>query len=176
MFEKKVIFMQNVTKKIARAGVIGGLYIVLSLLTLPISGGAIQFRISEALTVLPLLFPESVIGLFLGCALSNLIVGCPIWDVLLGSAVTLVSGLATLGIGKLIKNTPLKIILGGLPPVMFNAFILPVVWLMCYGNLQYAYIIQACLLLASQSVSVYALGVPLYLSINGLRDKGFFKF
>ena len=48
--------MPGATKIIVRAGLIAGLYVVLSLLTLPIASGAIQFRLSEALTILPLFF------------------------------------------------------------------------------------------------------------------------
>jgi uncharacterized membrane protein len=46
--------MKITTKKIARAGIIAGLYTAISMLVFPISGGAVQVRISEALTLLPL--------------------------------------------------------------------------------------------------------------------------
>ena len=157
---------KNLTIKIARAGIISALYIVTSLITAPIASGAVQVRLSEALTLLPLIFPEAVPALFIGCAFSNLITACAPFDVLFGSIITLVASLLTFGVGKLIKKTYLKIFIGGLFPVLLNAFLLPVIWVWCYGAIEYIYIIQVCLLLAGQTISVYALGTPLFLRIR----------
>ena len=52
--------MNRSTRALARAGVLAALYVVLTLAVFPIASGAIQFRLSEALTLLPLLFPEAV--------------------------------------------------------------------------------------------------------------------
>ena len=43
---------------------IAGIYIVLTMLFLPISFGPVQFRISEALCVLPFFTPAAVPGLW----------------------------------------------------------------------------------------------------------------
>lgn len=154
------------TKKLARAGVISALYVVLSLITFPVASGSIQFRLSEGLTLLPLILPESVPALFIGCMLSNLITGCVILDVIFGSLITLLAGILTYFIGKIIKNKPLKYIVGGLFPVLLNAFLLPVIWYFCYGQLEFLYILQVAFLLISQTVSVYALGTPITLFIE----------
>ena len=160
------------TKKLARAGIIASLYVILSLITFPVASGAIQFRLSEALCVLPLIFIEAVPALFVGCALSNLITGCALFDVLFGSLVTLFSAVLTFIFGKIIKNTPLKITVGGFFPVIFNALFLPLIWVWCYGALEYMYVYQALFLFISQSISIYALGTPLFLSVIRLKNKG----
>lgn len=159
------------SKKLARAGIIASLYVVLSLVTFGFSSGAIQLRLSEGLTILPLIFPEAIPALFVGCMLSNLISGCALIDIFLGAFVTLMAGFATYVIGKIVPNIGLRLFLGGLFPVIFNAFLLPLIWKYCYG-LEYAYIVQACFLLASQAISVYAVGVPINLSVERLRKKG----
>lgn len=160
------------TKKLARAGIIASLYVILSLITFPVASGAIQFRLSEALCILPLLFIEAVPALFIGCALSNLITGCAIFDVIFGSVITLVAAALTFLFGKIIKNLPLKIIIGGFFPVVLNAFLLPLIWVWCYGALEYIYFLQATFLIVSQSVSIYALGTPLYLAVDKFKKKG----
>ena len=160
------------TKKIARAGIIACLYVILSLITFPVASGAIQFRASEALTVLPLIFPESIFALAIGCMLSNLLTGCAPFDVIFGSVITLVAAAATFGIGKMIKSVPLKILFGGLFPVVLNAFLLPLIWLYCYGVSEYIYGLQALFLVVSQSGAVYALGTPLFLVATRLKKKG----
>ncbi len=148
------------------------LYVILSLITFPVASGAIQFRLSEALCLLPLSFIEAVPALFIGCALSNLITGCAIFDVIFGSVITLIAAVLTFLFGKIMKNLPFKIILGGFYPVVLNAFLLPLIWVWCYGALEYMYLLQVAFLIVSQSVSIYALGTPLYFAVDKFRKKG----
>lgn len=154
------------TSYVARAGLIAGLYVVLTLIAFPVASTEIQFRPSEGLCLLPLFFPEAIPALFIGCILSNLITGCAVFDIVFGGLVTLISALLTFGIGKIIKSMPLKIIIGGLFPVLLNALILPVIWYYCYYQSGYVYIVQACFLIVSQSLSVYAVGTPIILYLK----------
>ena len=91
-------------KRLTRAGVIAGLYTVTTLITMPIASGAIQIRLSETLTLLPLLFPEAIPALFIGCFLSNLLSGCALLDVVFGSLISLDAGISTYLFGKVLKN------------------------------------------------------------------------
>ena len=163
---KRGFIMKFNTKRLALSGVVAALYVALTYAVLPIASGAIQFRLSEGLTLLPLLFPEAVVGVFVGCLISNLITGCAIWDIVFGSTITLVAGILTFYTGKLIKKTALKIFVGGLFPVLLNAFFLPVIWYFCYGELEFLYIIQVLFLLLGQSVSVYLIGTPLVIETD----------
>ncbi len=158
--------MQKYINKIVRAGLISALYVCLSLITFPISSGTAQVRVAEAFTLLPLVFLEAVPALAVGCLITNLITGCAFPDIILGSLITFLAALLTNCVGKMIKHTALKIIVGGIFPVILNAFLLPLIWLWVYGAGEYLYIIQVCLLLAGQSLSVYAVGTPLYLAIK----------
>ena len=54
-------------KRVAQGAVIAALYVVLTLVFAPISFGAMQVRIAEALTILPLFTPAAIPGLFVGC-------------------------------------------------------------------------------------------------------------
>ena len=69
------------TRALARGAMIAALYAVLTLLLQPLSFGAIQFRFSEALTVMPMLAADAVPGLAVGCLLANLLGGAPWFDV-----------------------------------------------------------------------------------------------
>lgn len=156
------------TTMLARAGVIASLYVLLTFVTLSFASGAVQFRPSEALTLLPLFFFESVPALFIGCIIANLISGCAVLDIIFGSIITLVSAVLTWLIGKALKKAWLKIAIGGVFPVLLNALFLPLIWYYCYGELEFLYLWQALFLVVSQSISVYVLGVPLYFSVNKL--------
>ena len=56
--------MNRSTRSLVRAALIAAIYCLLTIIFQPISFGAVQFRISEALTLLPVLMPEAVPGLF----------------------------------------------------------------------------------------------------------------
>lgn len=136
---------------------------------MPLAYGIFQVRIGEALTILPLLYPEAIPALFIGCILSN--IGSPFgfYDIIIGSCVTLVAGVLTYIVGKKVKNKPLKIVLGGLPPVLLNAFILPAMWLLF--DFESGYALNMASLLLTQSVFVYALGTPLFIAADKLKSK-----
>ena len=97
------------TKRICRAGIIAALYVALTYAFGAIAyNGFVQIRPAEALTILPLFFPEAVPALWIGCMLANL--GSPfiMYDVPIGGLATLVSALLTYGAGRLIKNHALR--------------------------------------------------------------------
>lgn len=113
----------NSTRKLTHAAMIAAVYVLLTVIFRPISFGAVQFRISEALTLLPVLMPDAVPGLFIGCLLSNLLGGGVWLDVLLGSIATLLAAVCT----RRFRARPL---LAAAMPVLFNGLIVgPVVYL-----------------------------------------------
>ena len=104
-------------KFFARAGAIAALYIALTYLTYSFAYGEIQVRISEALTVLPYIFPEAVWGLTIGCFIAN--IGSPFGpiDMVFGTTFTLIAALITYYLGR--KKKPA--FLAPIPPIIVNA-------------------------------------------------------
>ncbi|BAL81052.1 QueT transporter family protein [Caldisericum exile] len=100
-----------------RSAIIAGLYFALTTILAPISFGVIQVRISEALVVLPYSFPEAILGVTIGCFLSNLFSPFGPIDWIFGTFLTLISALLTYFIGK----KKLKKYFAPLPPIIFNA-------------------------------------------------------
>ena len=85
---------------IARAAVIAALYAVLTMVLWSTSSGIIQFRLSEALCVLPAFTTAAIPGLTIGCALANLIAGHPL-DAVFGSLATLIAAVFSWMIGRM---------------------------------------------------------------------------
>ncbi len=112
---------KNTTLRIVTSAVIAAAYAALTVALAPISYGAVQFRVSEALTVLPFFMPCTAWGLWIGCLLANLYTGS-ILDILFGSLATLLAALLTARFGKK-GNTVKSRLLGCLMPVLFNAVI-----------------------------------------------------
>lgn len=106
---------------------IAALYVVLTYLSdlLGLAKMPIQLRFSEALTILPLFTPAAIPGLFVGCLLSNLLIGAAAWDVVFGSLATLIGALGT----RWLRRYPVAAVL---PPIAANTIIIPFVLRFAY--------------------------------------------
>ena len=140
-------------KKIAYSAVVAAMYFALTLLLQPISFGPVQFRLSEALVMLPYIMPESILGITIGCAAANAFSTFPVYDVIFGS---LVAGILT----SKIKNAWLS----GLPPVLLNALVLPLMWYLLGTDA--AYWVNLISITLSEAVVIFFIGVPLVLLIK----------
>lgn len=124
---------KKLTLYTARAAIIAALYVVLTALSsaVGLSSGVIQFRISEAMCILPIFLPEAVPGLFIGCLISNLMVpGVVIWDIIFGSLATLIGAIGA----RLMRRLPEKIKwVATLPTIHANMTIVPLVLMYAYG-------------------------------------------
>lgn len=116
--------MHTSTKKMTAAAVVGAAYAALTMVLAPISYGAIQMRVSEVLCILPFFAPCTAWGLFLGCAIANLISAAGVLDVVFGSLATLGACLCVAALGKGCgAKSWTRCILAALMPVVWNAVI-----------------------------------------------------
>lgn len=150
------------TKHLVRAALIAAIYATVSVLLAPISYGAVQVRISEALTLLPILSIDAVWGVTLGCFLANLIgmfTGANILgplDVVLGTAATLAAAVCTRKIGK--KN----LWLATLPPIILNAAVVGGELAFITGAPTFTlFCVEAAWVGLGQAAACIVLGVPL---------------
>ena len=121
--------MNNITTgALTRAAIIAALYAALTLLLAPISYGEVQIRFSEALTILPVLLPEAVPALAVGCLLSNILGGCTIFDIVFGTLATLLAALCT-------RKLRDRFWLAALMPVLFNAVVVGAVITQAYNGM-----------------------------------------
>ena len=79
------------TKDIVSNALIAALYVVLTLITYPISFLGIQFRFAEILVLLCFFRKDYSIGLIIGCAIANLASSIGLVDVGFGTAATVVA-------------------------------------------------------------------------------------
>ncbi len=119
--------MNKKTMYIVHAAAIAAIYVVLTMLaaSFNLASGAIQVRISEALTVLPFFTPAAIPGLVIGCLLSNILTGCLLPDIIFGTLATCLGALGTYALRK-------HRLLCTLPPVVANSIIVPFVLAYAY--------------------------------------------
>ena len=147
-------------QKIAIGGVIAALYVVLTMVAAAfgLASGAIQVRLSETLTILPVLTPAAVPGLTVGCVLANIVTGCLPWDVVFGSLATLIGAVGT----RLLRKNPY---IAWIPPVISNMVIVPIVLQKVYG-VEDAWWYLMLTVGAGEVISCGILGLLLYHSVK----------
>ena len=143
-------------QRMARCAMIAALYTAVSLLLAPFSYGAVQVRVAEALTLLPILLPQAIPGLVVGCLVSNLLSPVGVFDIVFGTLATLI---AAVGTYALRENRPLA----ALCPVVANGVIVGAMLSMVYSLPMALTMLQVA---AGEALAVYALGFALLAALK----------
>lgn len=157
---------------LVQSALIAGIYVAVTYAASPISYGSVQFRISEALTVLPALTPAAIPGLAIGCLISNLGSPLGVIDVICGTVATLLAAVFTRLTRKfLFKKLPL---LSLIFPVLFNGIIVgaEIAFFMPEGFSWLAFLTSGASVALGEAGVCYILGLPLYSALN---KSGVFK-
>ena len=151
------------TNALARGAIIAALYAATTLLLAPISYGEIQVRLSESLTLLPILLPEAVPALTIGCLLANVLGGCTIFDIVFGTLATLLAALCT-------RRLRERQLLASAMPVLFNGVIVGAI-----VHFAYAPVIPLPLCMLSvalgEAISCMLLGPIVLRAVNRIPSK-----
>ena len=156
------------------SAVIAAMYAVLTYVAaaMNLAYGPVQFRFSEALTLLAVFTPAAIPGLTLGCLISNLGSPLGIVDWICGPLATLAAAMCTYAVRNIRwKKMP---VLAPLPPVIFNALIigfeiacLSDVGVFAFGNASWGGFLGGALSVGiGELVVCYALGIPLVLAVE----------
>ncbi|MDR1440300.1 MAG: QueT transporter family protein [Clostridiales bacterium] len=155
---------------VAHSALIAALYAALTIGLAPISFGEQQFRIAEALCVLPAFTPAAIPGLFVGCLISNTLSFMGLPDMIFGSLATLAAALLARRISKAGTGGHglLRIALVPLPAVLVNAV---AIGAMLAIFLSIPFGAAALGVAIGQAGACYGLGVPLYLLMANLERR-----
>lgn len=145
---------------LSQSAIIAALYVVLTLIAnaFGLANYPIQLRFSEALTILPYFTPAAIPGLFIGCIISNLLTGCALWDILLGSLATLLGAIFSYKLRKWKYIVPL-------PPVFFNILFIPPMLTFVY-QFQGSFLYFVLTVGSGEIISCLLLGLPLLLVLE----------
>jgi uncharacterized membrane protein len=138
------------TRQLVRAAFIAAVYILLVYFFAGVSFGIFQLRPAEALTLLPILYPEAVPALFVAVMLSNILGGLGPWDVFGGSLVTLLAAWLTYRY----RHSWIAYA----SPIVCNALLISIYLHLIF---EVPYWLSVVGVGVSESVSVLLLGIPL---------------
>ena len=155
--------MSKTVRRLCACAITAALYAAVTILSAPISYGAVQFRLSEALMVLCWFRPWLGAGLTLGCLIANLFSTVTALDLVIG---TLATALACLWTAR-VKRTwlvPVPAILcnGLLVGAMLALVLTPAAPLSGFG----LFFAQVAL---GEAAVMYILGMPLLLFLRKNR-------
>lgn len=170
------------TRLLVNRALITAIYLVLTLIFAPIAYGSVQFRVSEALMVLPVISSAGIWGVTLGCFLANLLnpgnLG-PI-DIIFGTLATFIAAVVTRYIAKsgltpvedLSWKSP-RLYLLPLPTILANALIVGFYLPYLLLSEQTAGIVGFSMLTVGlgEVGVLYLLGLPLLMAILRLQEK-----
>lgn len=144
-------------RRLTFCAVLAASYAALTVAAYPISYGPIQFRLAEALCVLPYFAPWTTWGLLLGCTIANLFSGS--MDILVGATATFAAGFLT----SRIKNR----YIAPLPPVVLNGLMVGTMLALTSGKISWGRIAAFGAEVATGELCVmYLLGLPLLIVIE----------
>ena len=151
---------------ITQAAVIAALYVALTYASnaLGLAYNAVQFRLSEILTILPVFTPAAIPGLAIGCIIANLSSPFGIIDIVCGSLATLLAALTSYALRNVtIKELP---VFASLPPVLFNGLIVGLeIWYLGDKTLS-LFVISALEVMAGEAVMCILIGIPFMVAVK----------
>lgn len=171
--------MKRSIQQLTVSALIAAFYAVFTLSSsaLGLAYGPIQFRLSEAMTILPVFTPAAIPGLVIGCILGNLTSPYGLVDICFGTIATLLAAVTT----RWLRNVKFKglPILSALMPVLFNAFIIgaEIAMLMPDATAQVKWIAfgyNSLTVGLGELAVCLALGIPLYIIVKKYQHN-FFK-
>lgn len=160
--------MTNKIKSIATTAIVAALYATVTMSLSFISYGPVQFRLAEIMTLLPLLNKKYILGLTLGCFLSNVLGTLGIVDIIFGTIATFISVYLVYLTGKLMKDKKGRFIIASLWPTIVNAIIIGAELKIFFG---FPLILSMIQVGFGQFVVITIIGVPLFKSINNKYGK-----
>jgi len=151
---------------IVQAALIAAAYVALTQLSrvLGLADGAIQFRISEALTILPVFTPAAIPALTIGCFLANLLSFNGPLDLVIGTAASLIAAVLTYLTRRVrFKGLP---IISSLFPVIVNAVMIS--WMLTFfiPEVGGSFWINAGFVALGQLVCCVGGGLPLFAALR----------
>lgn len=159
---------QKSTRYIVQAAVIAALYAILTILQntlLPGSASAaVQFRVSEVLTILALYTPAAIPGLTVGCIIANIssLSALGPYDLIFGSLASLIAALCMYAL-KNVRVATLPV-LAALMPALANGIIVgfEIEFFFIEGGFHFAdFLLQGGLVALGELGVLFVLGLPL---------------
>lgn len=171
-YERTIHMKSKNVNKLVTAALIAAMYAALTAAVAPLAYGAIQLRVSEALTVLPLFSSVAIPGLTIGCLLAN-IIGLSlgqtvVWDILFGTIASLIAAVITYIIGKS-KSKKVRYVLGPFPAVIVNAIVVGLeitIFFTDGGASATAFWFNFISVFIGQALVCYIIGIPLIMLLE----------
>lgn len=142
------------TRFITQAAMIAAIYAMLTYVCAMF--GTFQFRIGEAMMILPFFTPAAIPGLFVGYLIGYFLIGS-LWDAIFGSIGALIAATLTWLIGRYLSKYRFARLLASIPPVVMTAIVMPPILMFVYGSTEVYWLILL-MVIGGESLTCIGLG------------------
>lgn len=156
--------MKKNIKKLVTTALIASLYAVLTLALAPISYGAVQFRLSEIMVLLPFIKKDYIWGLTIGCLLANIIGPYGLPDIIFGTTATFLSVYLVYLTSKFMNGKKYSLLIASFWPTIINALI---IGFMLNKFCALPMVLSMLQVGFGEFVVITIVGVPVYKSLEG---------
>ena len=151
-------------KFITKNAIIAAVYFLLSVISFPITFGLVQVRIAELLVLLCFFNSDYILGITIGCFLTNLLSPLGFYDAAFGTLATLLSCVLV----SFMKH----LLLGSLIPVIINGFVIGAEIFFIDGQGMHYFVIVGFVALG-EFIAVTLIGYAVFLLLK--KNKHFFE-
>lgn len=144
------------TTFITQAAMIAAIYAMLTYACALFSQGMFQFRIGEAMMILPFFTPAAIPGLVIGYMIGYFLLGS-LWDAIFGALATGVAATLTWLIGKYWGKYRFARFLASVPPILTTAVVMPLILMYVYGSTEVYWLILL-MVVGGESLTCFGLG------------------
>lgn len=150
-------------RRLVICAMVAAIYAVVTILTAGVAYGPVQFRIAEALCVLPLFVPYTAWGVMVGCLIANLFSTVSALDIVVGTLATVL----TCGLIVCHRRTWMTVA----APTLCNALLVGAMlaWVYMPDNLLLGFAINAAQVAVGELVVMLVLGLPLQALLRRTR-------
>lgn len=144
------------TRFVTQAAMIAAIYAVLTYACALFAQGAFQFRIGEAMMILPFFTPAAIPGLVLGYLIGYFLLGS-LWDAIFGGLAAGVAAVTTYLIGRYLSRFRFARYLASIPPIITTAIVMPLILMYVYNSTEtYWLILFMCI--SGETLTCFGVG------------------
>ncbi len=144
------------TRFITQAAMIAAIYAMLTYACALFAQGALQFRIGEAMMILPYFTPAAIPGLIIGYLIGYFLVGS-LWDAIFGGLAAGVAAVIVYLIGRYLRKFRFSRYLASIPPIITTAIVMPLILMYVYGDTS-TYWLLLFMCVSGETITCFGIG------------------
>ncbi len=144
------------TRFVTQAAMIAAIYAMLTYACALFAQGALQFRVGEAMMILPYFTPAAIPGLVIGYLIGYFLVGS-LWDAIFGGIAAGVAAVIIYLIGRYLGKFRFAKYLASIPPIITTSIVMPLILMYVYNSTE-TYWLLLFMCASGETITCFGIG------------------